>query len=187
VERAWRWARRRPLLAGLGSAIALLLLALVVGSWVAVVQVLAARDEERLAREDAQRRALEETAARGRAEEAEQQALAEARKAQKMSEVLVGMFQRPTRCRSTARRSSPGDAGRRSPTRSDRGAGASAGSFGMNRCCAALLKASATSADAGRVQEGRAAADRGGERARCPAGGPRVAALYHLGWRADRG
>lgn len=93
VERAWRWARRRPLLAGLGSTIALLLLALVVGSWVAVVQVSVARDEERLARKNAQHRAEQEAAARERAEEAEQQARSETRKAQKMSEVLVGMFQ----------------------------------------------------------------------------------------------
>src|SRR5262249_60574733 len=36
VERAWRWARRRPLLAGLGTPIALLVVALIAGSRLAV-------------------------------------------------------------------------------------------------------------------------------------------------------
>src|SRR6516164_1824938 len=64
TERAWRWCRRNPAVAGLMAAVATLLVAVAAGASVAAVQYgLAARREERL-RNEAQSRAESETKAK---------------------------------------------------------------------------------------------------------------------------
>ena len=69
-ERAWKWARRRPAIAGLLVAVAA---SLVVGSVVSTVFALDAREQAKLANdaaEDARKKAQAEAAAHARAEEA---------------------------------------------------------------------------------------------------------------------
>jgi eukaryotic-like serine/threonine-protein kinase len=58
-EKAWRWYRRNPKLATMGSALVLALIALAVGSMVAAVRIAAARDGEKRQRLRAEDRELE--------------------------------------------------------------------------------------------------------------------------------
>jgi tetratricopeptide (TPR) repeat protein len=95
-----RWARRSPVAAGLTAAVGLLLLLLGTGAVVSWVQIAVAHQAERRAKEDALAKAADnarlaenEQQARLRAEEAERQAHTEAAKAEKVSDVLVGMFE----------------------------------------------------------------------------------------------
>jgi tetratricopeptide (TPR) repeat protein len=114
LERLGRWAVRSPRVAALSAAVLLLVLLLVVGSVVAVVQISGSRDQERQAKEKALQFATDnfklaesngalardEQRARRKAEEAGRLAMdaaakatAEAQKAQKVSELLAGMFE----------------------------------------------------------------------------------------------
>jgi WD40 repeat protein/tRNA A-37 threonylcarbamoyl transferase component Bud32 len=68
-ERVWRWCRRRPAVAGLGSATAILLLVLLIASPIAIYRIDTARKSERAERERAVRNAQGETRERLRAEQ----------------------------------------------------------------------------------------------------------------------
>ena len=68
-QRAWHWCRRRPAIAGLGAATVFLLLAVLVGSPIAIYRINAARKAEQVARERAVLKAQGETRERLRAEQ----------------------------------------------------------------------------------------------------------------------
>lgn len=99
MERAWRWAKRNPWIAGLSAAVLLLLLAVSVVSTTAAFRIASARlheQEQRLAAETARR---EESAQRVRAEQAEREAKAEAGRARTEAQTanrtvqfLTGLF-----------------------------------------------------------------------------------------------
>jgi WD40 repeat protein len=75
AERLWRWARRNPALAGLSTAVLVLLLAAAVGATAAAVHIAAARDE-----------------ARDRAREAEEAKEQEAQEHRQAIEKLVRLY-----------------------------------------------------------------------------------------------
>ena len=85
VERAWRWCRREPALAGAIGAVALLLIALAIGSSVAALRINAARGNETRERQRAERLAKEEKVQK---ERAEQYAAAAGREGQRAVDAL---------------------------------------------------------------------------------------------------
>jgi tetratricopeptide (TPR) repeat protein/tRNA A-37 threonylcarbamoyl transferase component Bud32 len=107
IERTWRTIKRRPVVWGLTTLVALLLVTLAIGSTVSAVAIAAAHDNarrtaeaERAARTRADKALVAERQQRERAERAETEAKAsagraqdEADKAEQHAEFLVGLFQ----------------------------------------------------------------------------------------------
>jgi len=85
LERTWRWCRREPALAGAIGAVALLLVALAIGSSVAALRINTARGNEAKERGRAERLANDERAQKNRAE---QNAAAATREQQRALEAL---------------------------------------------------------------------------------------------------
>jgi tetratricopeptide (TPR) repeat protein/tRNA A-37 threonylcarbamoyl transferase component Bud32 len=85
LERAWRWCRRKPWLAGLSAALLLMMAATTVGSWLAAAKLGALARDEAAAAQKARMAEVVADAERGRAE-------LEADKAREVARFLAGLF-----------------------------------------------------------------------------------------------